>query len=109
MKESTKYSNESRTTSEEAPTYRSVVRWGLFCMVLWLVAYLLVIPALIDRASAAGRDWSPCPTEDTDLTGQRCVWDAKHRGNHIGQSWFVNGRGFHPISDARAYDMLHRS
>lgn len=71
------------------------------------VAILAGLFLAVDHADAATpRQWSPCITEDQ--TAPRCVWDAAHRGNKEGHSFFVNARGRHYISDARAYAMLHR-
>lgn len=70
---------------------------GIACLIIAAIM-------LADTANAAGKRWVPCEYEDSI----GCVWDARHMGNGVGDSFFANRSGVHYISHARAHSMLNR-
>jgi hypothetical protein len=51
------------------------------------------------------RPHTACPTEDSSW----CVWDARHRGNGIGRSFWTDHRDrVHYVSHRTAHHMLTR-
>lgn len=56
-----------------------------------VVALLVALAATGCRTrTTAPQDLPPCPTEDS---GRNCFWDAEHRGNGQGRSFWVDGDG----------------
>lgn len=50
--------------------------------------------------------WKPCASEDAPGP---CVWDARHRGNGVGQSFLVTRTGeVRYVSHTRAHRLVNR-
>lgn len=85
-------------------------RAALFALVGGVIA-VPVLDAQNNRADGAepvgqlSSQYVPCPNEDSS----GCVWDAAHRGNGLGQSFYTGTGGRkYPLPHRIAHDLLHR-
>lgn len=83
-----------------------MIRHGIIAVWATTMAFgVATIP--LEAAHSVGRTWNACVTDEV-VPGVKCVWDAKHQGNGEGRSYFVNAKGQHFISHARAHRMQGR-
>lgn len=69
-------------------------RYAWYGVITAFLVVLIVGLTLAVKAEAAPRtEYMPCSTDEGPDADRNCVWDARHIGNGMGNSYFVGEGG----------------
>jgi hypothetical protein len=84
-------------------------RYALLAGIAAFITVMIVLLGLAVRADAQPRsEYMPCSTDEGPDADRNCVWDARHNGNGMGDSYFVGEGGkVYPLPHHIAHALVY--